>query len=177
MGFCGIGHAEPPGTLRWELLPEVRRRCRCRRRRLAMPSITQRTPPRAPQRRVSSNSDGMPAPTIIASFEDGPLAGETKDAEVLEGRPPKTLDVSAEDGTTCRYCLRGRADAERQLRSLHVPVPRVARFVCGFTAGDRCSTADVPRPGWEWDAGMRKLLQYGGIAASVVLIAFGIGAI
>jgi hypothetical protein len=47
----------------------------------------------------------MPAPTIIASFEDGPLAGAKQDAEVVEGRPPKTLDVPADDGTICRYCL------------------------------------------------------------------------
>jgi hypothetical protein len=47
------------------------------------------------------------APTITASFEDGPLAGVTQEAEVIEGRPPKTLDVPAEDGTTCRYCLDG----------------------------------------------------------------------
>jgi hypothetical protein len=49
----------------------------------------------------------VPAPTIIASFQDGPLAGSKQDAEVLEGRPPKTLDVAAEDGSVCRYCLAG----------------------------------------------------------------------
>lgn len=47
----------------------------------------------------------MSAPTITASFDDGPLAGRTMPAEVLEGRPPKTLDVLADDGSTCRYCL------------------------------------------------------------------------
>jgi hypothetical protein len=26
-------------------------------------------------------------------------------AEVVEGRPPKTIDLPAEDGGTCRYCL------------------------------------------------------------------------
>ena len=26
---------------------------------------------------------------------------------MIEGRPPKTLDVPADDGTTCRYCLEG----------------------------------------------------------------------
>jgi hypothetical protein len=58
----------------------------------------------------------VPAPTIIASFEDGPLAGETQDAEVLEGRPPKTLDVPAEDGTTCRYCLEGWMQSGKSAR-------------------------------------------------------------
>jgi hypothetical protein len=46
-------------------------------------------------------------PTIIATFGDGPLEGTSVEAEVLEGRPPKTLDVPAEDGSTCRYCLAG----------------------------------------------------------------------
>jgi hypothetical protein len=26
---------------------------------------------------------------------------------VVEGRPPKTIDVAADDGTTLRYCLAG----------------------------------------------------------------------
>ena len=44
-------------------------------------------------------------PTISAMFKDGPLAGRSIEAEVLEGRPPKTLDAPADDGSTCRYCL------------------------------------------------------------------------
>jgi hypothetical protein len=40
-------------------------------------------------------------------LNDGPLKGRDIEAEVLEGRPPKTLDVDAEDGSTCRYCLSG----------------------------------------------------------------------
>ena len=44
-------------------------------------------------------------PTISAMFKDGPLAGRSIEAEVLEGRPPKTLDAAAEDGSMCRYCL------------------------------------------------------------------------
>ena len=43
-------------------------------------------------------------PTITALLEDGPLKGRHVSAEVVEGRPPKTVDVSA-DGSTCRYCL------------------------------------------------------------------------
>ena len=46
-------------------------------------------------------------PTISAMFGDGPLAGTSVEAEVLEGRPPKTLDMPAQDGSTCRYCLAG----------------------------------------------------------------------
>lgn len=45
---------------------------------------------------------------IIACLDDGPLKGTTVDVEPLEGRPPKTLDLPAEDGDgTCRYCLEG----------------------------------------------------------------------
>jgi hypothetical protein len=36
---------------------------------------------------------------------DGPLEGTSTEAEVVEGRPPKTIDVVAEDGSTLRYCL------------------------------------------------------------------------
>ena len=52
-------------------------------------------------------------PTITAMFDDGPLKGTSVDAGVLEGRPPKTLDVPAEDGSTCRYCLAGWAQSGR----------------------------------------------------------------
>ena len=27
------------------------------------------------------------------------------EAAIVEGRPRKTIDVPADDGTTCRYCL------------------------------------------------------------------------
>ena len=47
------------------------------------------------------------SPTITAMFKDGPLAGRSIEAEVLEGRPPKTLDAPADDGSLCRYCLEG----------------------------------------------------------------------
>jgi hypothetical protein len=42
---------------------------------------------------------------ITAMLKDGPLGGSSIEAEVVEGRPPKTIDVPADDGTTCRYCL------------------------------------------------------------------------
>lgn len=46
-------------------------------------------------------------PAITATLEDGPLKGSSIEAQVVEGRPPKTLDVPDEDGSTCRYCLEG----------------------------------------------------------------------
>jgi hypothetical protein len=44
-------------------------------------------------------------PTITATLSDGPLQGEHVEVEVLEGRPPKTIDVPIDDATTSRYCL------------------------------------------------------------------------
>jgi hypothetical protein len=44
-------------------------------------------------------------PTVSARLEDGPMRGESIDVEVLEGRPPKTLDLPADDGITYRYVL------------------------------------------------------------------------
>jgi hypothetical protein len=44
-------------------------------------------------------------PTITAVLDDGPLKGERIEAEIVEGRPPSTIDVPADGGSTCRYCL------------------------------------------------------------------------
>ena len=44
-------------------------------------------------------------PTISATLSDGPLAGTSVEADVVEGRPPKTIDVPVEGAETCRYCL------------------------------------------------------------------------
>ena len=52
-------------------------------------------------------------PTITAALRDGPLQGSRIESEVIEGRPPKTLDVKADDGTTCRYCLEGWVQSGR----------------------------------------------------------------
>jgi hypothetical protein len=41
-------------------------------------------------------------PTIIALLGGGRLAGRRVAAEVVESGPPKTIDVDADDGTTCR---------------------------------------------------------------------------
>jgi hypothetical protein len=43
--------------------------------------------------------------TITAALDDGPLRGTRVEARVIEGRPPSTIDVPADDATTCRYCL------------------------------------------------------------------------
>jgi hypothetical protein len=44
-------------------------------------------------------------PTISAILTDGPLGGRSVDVEIVEGRPPRTIEVRADDGSTCRYCL------------------------------------------------------------------------
>src|SRR3954454_23516253 len=44
-------------------------------------------------------------PTIIAELGDGPLAGRSIETEVVEGRPPKIIDVPLDDRSGCRYCL------------------------------------------------------------------------
>ena len=59
-------------------------------------------------RRVTSGaraSGQEVGPTITAVLDDGPLRGKHIEAEVVEGRPPSTIDVPADDGSTCRYCL------------------------------------------------------------------------
>jgi hypothetical protein len=50
-------------------------------------------------------------PTVTAVLEDGPLDGRRIEIAVVEGRPPKTMDVPADDGSTCRYCLADWAQA------------------------------------------------------------------
>jgi hypothetical protein len=44
-------------------------------------------------------------PTISARLEDGPLRGTRVEARVVQGRPPSTVDLPTDDGSTCRYCL------------------------------------------------------------------------
>ena len=50
-------------------------------------------------------SDQARGPSITARLADGPLQGTCIEAEVVEGRPPSTVDVPADDSSTCRYCL------------------------------------------------------------------------
>ncbi|MEA2252567.1 MAG: hypothetical protein QOI62_2905 [Solirubrobacteraceae bacterium] len=48
---------------------------------------------------------------ITAKLDDGPLSGTSLEVEVVEGRPPKTVEAPADDGSTCRYCLAGWSQA------------------------------------------------------------------
>ena len=50
-------------------------------------------------------SDQAAGPTITAVLDDGPLRGMRIEAQVVEGRPPSTVNVPADDGSTYRYCL------------------------------------------------------------------------
>ena len=50
-------------------------------------------------------SDQARGPTITARLDDGPLQGTRIEAQVVEGRPPSTVDVPTDDSSTCRYCL------------------------------------------------------------------------
>jgi hypothetical protein len=50
-------------------------------------------------------SDQEVGPTITAVLDDGPLEGVRVEAQVVQGRPPSTVNVPADDGSTCRYCL------------------------------------------------------------------------
>jgi hypothetical protein len=43
--------------------------------------------------------------TITALLDDGPLEGRRLETQLVEGRPPKTIDVPGDDGAACRYCL------------------------------------------------------------------------
>jgi hypothetical protein len=57
---------------------------------------------------VSSEADAYEqesAPTIIAALDDGPLRGARIETQLVQGRPPSTVDVQAEDHSTCRYCI------------------------------------------------------------------------
>jgi hypothetical protein len=62
-----------------------------------------RTPTHIQIRRsgMSARKDSI----VTAVLEGGPLDGRRVDADVVEGRPAKTIDVPAEYGTTCRCCL------------------------------------------------------------------------
>jgi len=63
---------------------------------------------RSVSRRVTSEagtSGQEVGPTITAVLDDGPLRGQRIEAEVVEGRPPSTIDVPADGGSTSRYCL------------------------------------------------------------------------
>jgi hypothetical protein len=50
-------------------------------------------------------SEREAGPTITAVLEGGPVGGRRIEVSIVEGRPPKTIDLHADDGSTCRYCL------------------------------------------------------------------------
>jgi hypothetical protein len=50
-------------------------------------------------------SDQDVGPTITATLDDGPLRGTHIEVQVVQGRPPSTIDAPAEDGSALRYCL------------------------------------------------------------------------
>jgi hypothetical protein len=52
-----------------------------------------------------SESRQQSGSTITALLDDGPLEGRRLETQLVEGRPPKTIDVPGDDGIPCRYCL------------------------------------------------------------------------
>ena len=64
-------------------------------------------------------------PTITATLDDGPRQGTQLEAGVVEGRPPSTVNVLADDGSTYRYCSRSgrRAARPRSTRSFTACTP------------------------------------------------------
>ena len=56
-------------------------------------------------RRPGPVTDHETGATITATRADGPLEGKSIEAEVVEGRPPKIIDVHVDHGSRCRHCL------------------------------------------------------------------------
>ena len=50
-------------------------------------------------------SDQARGPSSNLAVTVGPLQGTRIQTQVVEGRPPSTVDVPADDSSTCRYCL------------------------------------------------------------------------
>jgi len=89
-----------------ELHPRLERFVRYDAHPFADEAAAARAPePRLPSPVAAPAPAREPGPTIVAVLEGGPLAGRRIEVEVVEGRPPKTIDVDADDGSTCRYGL------------------------------------------------------------------------
>jgi hypothetical protein len=91
-------------------------------------------------------SEREAGPTIFAMLERGPLAGRRIGVDVVGGRPPKTIDLRADDGSSYRCWSRGLGP-ERSVRDLHVLVSRVARsatVAARSVAGDSERQHDDP---------------------------------
>lgn len=54
---------------------------------------------------MTSEPQPPAGPTISAVLTDGPLEGRSVEVELVQARPPSTVEVVADDGTTCRYSL------------------------------------------------------------------------
>ena len=52
-----------------------------------------------------SATPAQPAPRITATLCDGPLADLDVEVDVVEGRPPKIINVPFDEANTYRYCL------------------------------------------------------------------------
>lgn len=53
----------------------------------------------------ATSNAAEPGPTITAMLSDGPLKGQRIETEIVEGRPPKTIDARGDGTITFRYCL------------------------------------------------------------------------
>jgi len=77
--------------------------------RRGLSRLGRRTEPASPPAESAESVENVgprdTTPRLVAQLQDGPLAGRKIDTEAVEGRPPKTIDVAADDGGTCRYCL------------------------------------------------------------------------
>lgn len=49
--------------------------------------------------------DSSNGPTVTAMLDDGPLKGRRVEVQVVQGRPPSTIEADGKDGRTSRYCL------------------------------------------------------------------------
>ena len=70
-------------------------------------------------------SERETGPTITAMLERGPLAGRRIDVDVVEGRPPKTIDLRGRRREQLSLLPRGLGP-EGSVRDIHVLVPRIA---------------------------------------------------
>ena len=61
----------------------------------------------------------------MALLTDGPLKGKPVEVEPVEGRPPMTIDLQAEDDGTLRYCL-VELNQDGDHSGLHLPLRRLS---------------------------------------------------
>ena len=66
---------------------------------------------------AARGSDQARSSGITARLDDGPLQGIRIEAEVVEGRPPSTVDVPADDSSTCRWRRQIARPADSGLRA------------------------------------------------------------